>query len=361
MKKTPLYIITAMVLAGCGGSAEKEVSAQTTPPATPVTVVEAVAFEHSPTQFYVGRMQAIESANLTPRATGFLLVKHFDDGAFVEKGDVLFEIDPTSYQAALDAANATLKEAQAALALSQLNHQRTENMRNTGGVSEAQLDLSLAELTMAKSRVESAKANVLVQQDNLAQTKVTAPYSGKLGKSAFSIGDMVGPSFGPLIDLVQVSPIEASFSLKENEISQHQLTGEQTAVVSLEIDGNLASEPGQISFVDNKISATSGTISVAAQFANDDAAYTPNQYVRIGLSPQTPLDGVKIPHAAVHQDNQAQYVLTIEEGNATRREVEVSDRLGQNVFITAGLDANESVIVGGLQRIREGSPVVASE
>ncbi|EGU34463.1 putative multidrug efflux membrane fusion protein [Vibrio ichthyoenteri ATCC 700023] len=361
MKKTYLTLVVAATLVGCGTDVDSKNVAQAAPAATPVTITEAQMYQHTPTQFYVGRMQAIESAKLTPRTTGFLLIKHFEDGAIVEKGDVLFEIDPTSYQAAYDSAQATLREAKAALALATLNHERTTNMLKTGGVSQAQLDLSQAELTMAKSRVESAKANVLVQQDNLDQTQVKAPYSGKLGKSQFSIGDMVGPNFGPLTDLIQISPIEASFSLKEDELIHHQLTAESSAIVSLEIAQEIMPTQGRISFVDNKINPNSGTISIAAEFANDDARYTPNQYVRVGLSPDQPLIGVKIPHAAVHQDNHSQYVMTIEDGTATRRNVEVMDRIGQNVFVSAGLDANEPVIVGALQRIREGAPVVAAE
>jgi membrane fusion protein (multidrug efflux system) len=364
MKKSPLYIATALVLAGCGGSAETN-SANTqnvaAPQATPVSIVEAASFQHSPTTYYVGRMQAIESAQLTPRTSGYLLVKHFEDGATVEKGDILFEVDPTSYQAALDSAMATLNEAQAALELTKLNHSRTENMLSTGGVSQAQLDLSSAELTMAKSRLQSAKANVVVQRDNLDQTKVRAPYGGKLGKSRFSIGDMVGPNFGPLTDIVQVSPMEASFSLKESELSHHQLTGSNQAQVALEVEGEMFENPGRISFVDNKINPTSGTVNIAAEFDNPHGDLTPNQYIRVALSPSEPIDGVKVPHAAIHQDHSAQYVFTIEEGQAVRRNVDVGDRIGQKVFVIAGLDANEPVIVGGLQRIREGAPVVVAE
>ncbi|MDF2154601.1 efflux RND transporter periplasmic adaptor subunit [Vibrio sp. CAU 1672] len=359
MKRTPLYVATALLLAGCGGTTETTSTAAA--PATPVSVVNATAYQHSPVNFYVGRMQAIESAKLTPRTTGYLLTKYFEDGALVEKGDVLFEIDPTSYQAALDAARATLSEANAALALTQLNHERTSNMLTTGGVSQAQFDLSLAELSMAKYRVKSAKANVVVQQDNLEQTKLRAPYSGKLGKSLFSIGDMVGPNFGPLTDIVQIHPIEASFSLKQGELQRHNLQEGTATLVSLEVNGELVPDNGTLSFVDNKIDPQSGTVDIAATFNNQDGHLKANQYIRVGLAPSTAIEGVKVPHSAIHQDHKAQYVLTIEDGHAVRRDVEVADRLGQKVFLTAGLQVGEPVIIGGLQRIREGAPVVAAE
>ncbi|MGF1770267.1 efflux RND transporter periplasmic adaptor subunit [Enterovibrio makurazakiensis] len=359
MKKVSLSIVaSALLLAGC--SAEKETVGSAAPAATAVTVVEAVETNHAPVNFYVGRIQAMESAQLTPRTTGYLLSKNFEDGALVDKGSVLFDIDPTSYQAALDAAKATLVEATSALNLSKLNHTRNKNMLSTGGLSQAQFDLSLAELTMAKSRVESAKANVTVQQDNLEQTKVRAPYSGRIGKSNFSIGDMVGPSFGALTDIIQVSPIEASFSVNENKLAHYKFEKNSQTPFILEIDGQTTGHVGSLSFVDNKVNATSGTIAIAAQFDNDAGALIPNQFVRVGVTAGE-LQGQIIPHKAIHQDVDSHYVMMIVDGVATRKDVEVASRIGQDVFVTGGIESGDSVIVGGLQRIRAGAPVVAAE
>ncbi|WP_028025093.1 efflux RND transporter periplasmic adaptor subunit [Enterovibrio calviensis] len=359
MKKVSLSLVaSALLLAGC--SAEKENNASAAPAATAVTVAEAVEANHAPVSFYVGRIQAMESAKLTPRTTGYLLSKNFEDGALVEKGDVLFDIDPTSYQAALDAAEALLVEATSALELSTLNHNRSKNMLSTGGLSQAQFDLSLAELTMAQSRVESAKANVTVQQDNLEQTKVRAPYSGRIGKSNFSIGDMVGPSFGALTDIIQVSPIEASFSVNENTLAQYNFEKNSQTPFTLEINGQATGHIGSLSFVDNKVNATSGTIAIAAEFDNAAGELIPNQFVRVGVT-SGELQGQMIPHKAIHQDVDTHYVMTIVDGVATRKDVDVASRIGQDVFVTEGLESGESVIVGGLQRIRAGAPVVAAE
>jgi membrane fusion protein (multidrug efflux system) len=360
-KKQIIAAAIGLALVGCGNSETNTETATQAPQATPVTVVTANAYEHQPINYFVGRMAAVESANLTPRASGFLVAKHFNDGAFIEKGDVIFEIDPTSYNAALDAAKATLAEANAAYALTQLNHERNTRMLKTGGMSQAQIDISIAELEMALSRVNSAKANVLVHEDNLAQTKVRAPYSGQLGKSKFSIGDMVGPSFGPLTDLVMTHPIKANFSVKEADLNLISLSENSTKRVTLDIDGNEHPNTGELTFIDNKVNATSGTIAVAASFNNEDSALLPNQFVRVGISDLNPTIGVKIPHKAIHQDAGEQFVMTIEDGVAQRRAVEVADRIGMNVVVTSGLGEGEPVIVGGLQRIRVGSPVAHAE
>ncbi len=326
---------------------------------TPVTVVEAQALSHNPVSFQIGRMEAVESARLTPRVNGYLKAKFFDDGAMVQQGDVIFEIDPTPYKAAYDAAVATLNEAKAALNITELSHGRNHQMLETGGISQAQIDLSVAELQMARSRVISAEANVVVQKDNLEQTRVRAPYAGQLGKANFSIGDMVGTAMGPLTDIVMIDPINVSFSVREGDIAKLDLRGEQAVWVNLEIDNAMHDALGKVTFVDNKVNPANGTISVSATFENAEAALIPNQFARVGISTGD-IDGVRIPQEAIHQDTDAQYVMIIEEGIATRRDVVVADRDGLDVIVKEGLSAGEPVIVGGLQRIRAGVPVVAA-
>ncbi|WP_087016117.1 efflux RND transporter periplasmic adaptor subunit [Thaumasiovibrio subtropicus] len=351
MKKLSLTLVAAsMAMTSAAGFAS---------PATPVTVFEAQALDHTPVTFQIGRMEAVESAKLTPRVNGYLKAKFYDDGAMVQQGDVLFEIDPTPYKAAYDAAVATLAEAKAALQITELNHSRNQQMLETGGIAQAQIDLSIAELQMARSRVTSAQANVVVQLDNLEQTKVRAPYGGQLGKSNFSIGDMVGTAMGPLTDIVMLDPINVSFNVRESEITNLNLRNDDAVWVSLEIDNAIHPALGQVTFVDNKVNPTNGTISVSATFENEEAVLIPNQFARVGVSADH-VNGVRIPHEAIHQDTASQYVMIIEEGVATRRDVTVADRQGQDVVVQEGLAAGEPVIIGGLQRIRAGAPVVAA-
>ena len=118
---------------------------------------------------------------------------------------------------------------------------------------------------------------------------------------------------------------------------------------------------GELSFVDNKINANSGTITVGAVFDNHNNQLTTNQFVQIGLSDAAPLRGVKIPHVAIHQDQISQFVLTVKDNTVERQDVFVAQRIGQNVFISEGLAADETVIVGGLQRVRPGATVTVVE
>lgn len=359
MKKTLLSIlIGGLVLTGCG-AVEDTVSTPTAAPATAVSVVNATALLHAPVQTYLARIQAIESARLTPRTTGYLEKKYFSDGDLVQKGDILFAIDPTSYRAALQAAQATLSETNAALHVSKLAHQRNLGMLETGGIAQAQIDISTAELAMASSRVLSAEANVEVHQDNLEQTQVRAPYAGQLGKSKFSIGDMVGPNFGPLIDVVMVHPIEASFALKDADLKHFTQNGSDDIKVSMLVDEHELT--GELSFIDNKVHPSSGTVAMAAKFNNQSGELIPNQFVRIGIQNSQPLSGVSIPNKAVHQDQLTQYVLVVEDNVVVRRDVAVKDRIGSEVFVKTGLAAGDQVIIGGLQRVRAGASVKIAE
>lgn len=359
MKSSLSIIAVALLLIGCVDKKNDQETIQPKP--VTVSIYRAQSSSHTPTAYYNARIQAIESASLISRATGFLLKKNFADGALVEKGDVLFEIDPTTYEAALQVAIASLKEAESSLKLVELNHSRNKVLVTSGGISQANLDRSYAELQVAKSKVQAANSNVVIQKDNLENTKVKAPYSGQLGKTNFSIGDMVGPNFGPITDLVQITPIEASFFLKESELVKHQVRTRELSDFSMKVEGNVLDAAGKITFIDNKVNANSGTVNIAARFDNSNGALIPNQFVRVGISPSQPIDGVVVPHKSIHQDKENKYVLIIDEGIATRRDVDVLARLGQEVFITDGLSVGEPVIIGGLQRIRPGSLVTFKE
>lgn len=361
MKRPLLLAMLILFLTGCVDNSTESQLNETQPAPTAVTIERAQSHLHAPTTFFNARIQAIESASLTPRTTGFLLRKNFSDGAIVEEGDILFEIDPTTYEAAVQAAEAGLEEAEASLELIKITHDRQESLLNSGGISQANFDRSEADFKAAKSKVQAAKANLIMQSDNLENTKVKAPYSGQIGRSNFSIGDMVGPDFGPLTDIVQVTPIEASFSLNENELTQHKVRAGKGSDYSLKVDGSVLDLKGNISFIDNKVNANSGTVNVAAQFDNSSGTLIPNQFVRVGISPSQPLEGVVIPHKSVFQDKESQYVLTVSQGIATKQEVTIVARIGQEVFISEGLYEDTPVIIGGQQRIMPGSPVTFEE
>ncbi|WP_052737571.1 efflux RND transporter periplasmic adaptor subunit [Grimontia sp. AD028] len=322
--------------------------------------VDAMTTEHAqftPTQSYVAKLEAAEHAKLMTRISGYLMKQHFSDGAWVNEGDVLFEIDPVPYQQALAIAEANLEKAKAALARVELSHKRVKALQDNGGATQSNLDDSTAELTVSLANVAVAEAAANKARDDLSYTKIRAPYDGRLGRSNFSRGDMITPASGPITDIVKIHPITATFSVSHDEYQQQKAKHQGPVSFLLEETG----QQGGLKFVDNKINPASGTIKVAAKFDNEDLALFPNQVVRVSLNNASSFDGVWIPQASVQQALTEQFVYVVNDGKAERRAIEVLERQGTNVFVSNGIEAGERVITAGLLRVRPDVPVVVSE
>ncbi|GAL34665.1 RND efflux system membrane fusion protein CmeA [Vibrio maritimus] len=237
----------------------------------------------------------------------------------------------------------------------QLNYDRTKELVQSGSATEANLDDANAALSIAEAGLAKAKASVASAQNDLWHTKIRAPYDGQLGKSNFSLGDMVSPIAGPVIDIAQLDPLNASFSLGEDDYTRFPIDQAGEVVVSLEEH----EENGTISFIDNKVNASTGTLQASAAFSNQDNALRPNQVVRVLLTSQSEQTGFWLPQSAVMQDLMMQFIYVInDQGLAERREVEVLSRDGNQVFIYSGVSEGEQVITDGLVRVRPNVPVV---
>ncbi|MGL6259523.1 efflux RND transporter periplasmic adaptor subunit [Vibrio sp. WXL210] len=324
----------------------------------PVTATSVVEGVYQPTLVLTSKLEAQEHARLTPRVTGYLIEQHFPDGAFVKQGDVLFQIDDTSYKLALQSALAQKQQAQAALQQAKLNHQRISDLIASGGTTKANLDDASASLLIAEAGLALATASVDKAQDDLSHTQIRAPYDGQLGKSQFSRGDMVSPNSGAVIDIAQLHPLNASFSLSYDDYNQFPI--DKSNAVNVALKPNLLE--GQVTFVDNKVHASTGTLSAAAEFANQDYALRPNQIMKLKLTSKESMTGAWLPQTAVMQDLMMQFIYIVnEEGLAERREVSVVARQGKQVFIEQGVEAGEVVITDGLVRVRPNVPVSIQE
>ncbi|WP_087022727.1 efflux RND transporter periplasmic adaptor subunit [Thaumasiovibrio subtropicus] len=309
---------------------------------------------YQPTLVATAKFEAQEHANLTPRVSGYLTHQRYLDGSHVEKGAVLFEIDATPYQLALDAAQAQKQQADAALAQATLTFNRVKELQGAGGATQADLDDATAALAMTRAGVALATAALNKAKDDLSHTQVRAPYAGTLGKARFSIGDMVSPATGSLIDIAQHDPINANFSVSHADFNQFRI--DQAGAVTISLQER--ADAGELTFVDNKINANSGTIALAATFDNADNTLKPNQITRLTLESSDALEGVWIPQTAVTQDLTLQYVYIINaEQTAERREVSIRAQQGNQAFVTEGLTVGEQLITDGLMRVRPNMPV----
>ncbi|GAL20147.1 RND efflux system membrane fusion protein CmeA [Vibrio maritimus] len=206
----------------------------------PVTAISAEEGVYQPSIVLTGKLEAQEHARLIARVSGYLHQQYFSDGAYVKKGDVLFQIDDTPYKLALQSAIANEQQAEATKRQAQLNYDRTNELVQSGSATEANLDDASATLSIAEAGLAKAKASVDSAKNDLWHTKIRAPYDGQLGKSNFSLGDMVSPIAGPVIDIAQLDPLNASFSLGEDDYTRFPIDQSGEVIVSLDEHGKMA-------------------------------------------------------------------------------------------------------------------------
>ena len=333
-----------------------------------VVVDEVMAEPYQPKSEYVGRLQARDDVAIQARITGYLLSRDFREGEVVQAGDVLYKIDASEYEAALARAKADLAAAIAYQANAQRNYKRGSDLLPKGAISESEMDNLTAQKLDADARIESANAQVTSAQVNIGYTTIHAPITGRIGRSAVSAGDLVGPNTGNLTTLVSIDPIEALFQVSEATYiaALGRRIGETRRVealrnieVSLEMaNGLLYPEVGQIDYFANRIDADTGTLEARARIPNPHSLLVPGQYVRVILQDTNLLEGLFMPQAAVQADQQGSFALIVDGGsNVVRRNVELGDRFDDKVLVKKGVEEGDRVIVRGLQQVRPGMPV----
>ncbi len=358
-----LLLVSLAVAAGC---------AEDAPPPRMVEVVvdEVVTEPYQPQSEFVGRLQAQDDVNIQAKVQGYLLTRDFREGELVQAGDVLYTIDDSEYEAALARAKADLAAAIANQANAERNFKRGEDLLPRGAISQAEMDNLTAKKLDADARIESARAQVTSAEVNLGFTTIHAPFTGRIGRSAVSPGDLVGPNSGNLTTLVSIDPIEALFQVSEaiyiaalTERLDHAGGPTPEDLQSVEVTLRLANgatypEVGHIDYFANRIDEVTGTLEARAKIPNPDALLVPGQYVRVVLQDTNLLEGLFIPQASVQADQQGSFVLLVDGSNTVvRRNVDLGDRFDDMVLVNKGVDEGDRIIVRGLQQVRPGMPV----
>ncbi|GAM68742.1 membrane fusion protein cmeA [Vibrio sp. JCM 19236] len=236
----------------------------------PKVVLEQVTvIDHQPSKAYVGRVSALEDADITAQVSGYLKERHFREGQMVEKGQLLYTIEPSSFEAQVASAKASVAQAEATLKRADSEFARAKNLLPKGSISKSEYDNREAEKLGAIAQLEAAKAQLQLAEVNLSHTKIEAPFSGRISDSNVSIGDLLSPSSGTLTTLVSLDPIHATFQLSERErlaMGAENFQGDgksdRAAVeVSLILENNTEHpHKGELDFVGNRIDLNTGTI-----------------------------------------------------------------------------------------------------
>ncbi len=336
------------------------------PPA--VTVMTVKSQEVNPPREYVGRMEAIQSVALRARVEGFLEKVSFREGSDVNENDLLYMIEQAPYQARFNEAQAKVSESQAALKRARLYLKRLQTVKS-GGVSASDLDSALSTADQAAARFEEAKANLEQARLNLNYTTIRAPIDGRIGRTAYTQGNLVGPGSQALAHIVQIDPIRVVYSMGEADLLEAQMAiqkgGRAQAYLQDHLvprlkmpNGEIYPEAGQIDFIDNQVDPKTGTIAVRAIFKNDREILLPGQFVTVQISLRKAETFPVIPQSAVMEDREGRYVFTVDNNNAVQlRRVVTGAVIHTQWVVESGLKAGETIVVKGVQKVTPGQTV----
>jgi membrane fusion protein (multidrug efflux system) len=333
---------------------------------------------------WIGTLDGLVNADVRAQVTGYLLRQGYQEGAFVRKGELLFEIDPRPFQAALDQAQGQLAQAKAALAnaaavqgRTQLDVNRYTPLAREQAASQQDLDNAVQNNLAAKAGVETAKAQIQTYRAavenaklNLEFSRLVAPIDGIAGQAQLQVGALATPSSGPVTSVSTVDPIKVYFTMGEPEYLKWRRrypneTSREVADNNLHLelilaDGSTYAYQGKFYFADRQVNQNTGAIRIAGLFPNPGNILRPGGYARVRAVVRTQQDALLVPQRAVAELQGGYQVAVVDaESKVNIRTVTLGDRVGQQWIITEGLKPGETVIVEGAQKVRPGMKVSA--
>ncbi len=359
--KISLLSLCSLLLISCG---KKEPVMKH--PAPAVSVYTISTEDIGSYREFVARTEASKEANLRARVEGELIERHFKEGSVVEKGQVLLKIDPAAYQAALTSAKADLSSRVSGEDNAVRNLKRAKDLISDGYISQSDFDRLTTEESQAKSAVKSAKAALEKAELNLSYTIIVAPFTGRIGKVNYNVGNVVGPTSDVLATLTLTDPIYVSFQVEESLYvsylqSHHKIENADDVAlnISLRLPNN-SDYPGmgKLDFADTEIAQGMGTVELRAVFSNESGIILPGLFVTLIAESKKKENMALIPQAAVQEGQQGKFVLIVDTNNTVKqRHVVLGRRMNAMWVVEKGLSAGEQVIIEGLQKVRPGVEV----
>jgi multidrug efflux system membrane fusion protein len=350
---------------GCSSSAQPKA-----PAPVEVSVAEVICKQIGESDEFTGRLEAVHAVEVRPRVSGYLQSVHFKEGEIVGEGDLLFQIDPRPFQAEVDRLKGELSQAKAQRARAESDFERAERLHNNDGMSAEEYDRRAAVRNEAEARIASTQAALRGAELNLEFTRVTAPITGRVGRAEITEGNLVEGGAGqvkPLTTLVSLDPIYVYFDVDEQtylkyaHVTQIRRTGSGelpgAALLGL-ADENGFPHVGRLSFVDNQVSSSTGTIRLRATFANKNLTLTPGLFARIRLQGGGAQSGCLAKDEAVITDLNQKYVFVLGKNNTLEyRTVTLGPMTDGLRVVRHGLREGDTIVVSGLQRVRPGATV----
>ena len=368
MKKQFLFIFFGSLIASITISCKEKQAVQAPPPE--IQVVKVLQQDVPIYKDFVGQLYGLKDIPIRARVEGFLDNIYFNEGTAVKKGQLLYAIDPQPFMADVAAQESKLAEAKTLLVNAENELARYKPLAEINAVSESDLDAAQSTRDAAESSVDAAKANLELSKINLSYTKVYSPLNGVIGKTEAREGEFVGKTPNPVIlnTVSRIDTMRVQFFLTESEyltliqeVLVRQKSQEETRVrdeYKLELllsDGSKYPEKGRTDFINRNIDPTTGSMLVEAQFPNRSGVLRPGLYAKIRARMDLVEGALLVPQRCI-SELQGQYsVFVVKEDNTVEaRQITVGERLGDLRLITEGLNAGESVVIDGLQKVSSG-------
>ncbi|MDX3924714.1 MAG: efflux RND transporter periplasmic adaptor subunit [Shinella sp.] len=362
-----LLLLIPILLTSCEDSTGSS-QASYPPPTVKTLVVKAedVALQ----QDYPGRLAPIRLAEVRARVSGIVLARKFVEGSDVKAGDILFEIDPAKFKAAVDSASAQVARTEAAFTLASQQADRAQNLLRTNVASKDQFDIALANRKQAEAEVAVAKANLQTAELELSYASVRSPIDGRIGAALVTEGAFVRQEDGTQMATVRdLSTVYVDFTASLTELTKVQediasgalrRPDDEATVELLTNDGRPYGQSGRLLFSSAVVDETTGQVTIRAEFPNDARKLLPGTYVRVrttaGIAPKALL----VPQRAVQWDTLGQArVVAVRDGKAVSQPIVTARSVGNRWLVTDGLEPGDQVIVDGVERAMPGSPVTA--
>src|ERR1700752_3964190 len=331
---------------------------------------------------WIGTLAGEVNANVQAQVTGYLLRRDYQEGSSVRKGQLLFQIDPRPFQAALDQAAGQLAQAKASLAnaravqgRTQLDVERYAPLAKEQAASQQDLDNSVqnnlaakATVATAEAQIKTAEAALETAQINLDFTRLIAPIDGIAGQAQLQVGALVNPSTGPVTSVSDVDPIKVYFTVSESEYlewnkrfpteSSREAAGKQLRLQLILANGSTYPRDGTFYFADRQVNQSTGAIRIAGLFPNPGNILRPGGYGRVRTAVRVQKDALLVPQRAVSELQGAYQVAIVDAQNKVSiRTVQVGDRVGTQWIVADGLKPGERVVAEGVQKVRPGMQV----
>lgn len=353
-------VLMVLLSASCG----KKAPASFERPPAPVTVVTAVAQDVPIYLDEIGKVVAREVVSIQPQVSGRITRIHFTDGADVTTGQILFTIDPRPYEAQLNSAEANLGQAKVALDLAKINFERVASVTDQRAVSRQDYDAKKNAVDVAEAQVKQNEAAVQTARLNLEYCTIRSPINGRAGQRLVDLGNVVTANSGSLLVIQRLDPIYADFTITESNLTAVQ---RNMASGTLKVEVRLPNEPdkprnGALTFLDNSVQESTGTVKLRATLPNGDRRFWPGRFANVRLILGVHRQAVLIPADAPQMSAKGTFVYVVKaDSTAELRPVKVGQRQDELVVIEQGVKAGEHVVRSGQLGVTPGGKVTIAQ